>query len=226
MKKIRFDPDKTFFTSDTHYNHSAIVLGTTQWITPPLSYTDWPSPEERLKYASSNYLRDFATIEKMNAALVEGINKTVGQEDTLFCLGDWSFGGIESISAFRNRLNCDNIHLIFGNHDHHIQNKDKNLQDLFSSVQYYREISVGKCRMVLSHYAHRIWNGSHQGSLHIYGHSHSNLETKPNGKSMDVGVDNAFKLLGEYRPFSFHEVKSLLDQREIVFLDHHNEFTN
>jgi len=226
MKKIRFDPDTTFFTSDPHYNHNAIVLGTTQWVTPPLAYAESPSSEERLKYASDNCLRDFATLEAMNDALVEGINRTVGKDDTLFVLGDWSFGGIESIPAFRSRLNCENIHFIFGNHDHHIQNEDKNLQGLFSSVAHYREISVGKCRIVLSHYAHRVWNGSHQGALHLYGHSHSNLEAMPNGKSMDVGVDNAFKILGEYRPFSFHEIKALLDKREIVFPDHHDEFTN
>jgi calcineurin-like phosphoesterase family protein len=125
------------------------------------------------------------------------------------------------LTQFRRRIICNNIHLILGNHDHHIEDLDKGLQELFSSVDYYREINVGKKRLVLSHYSHRIWNGSHFGALHLYGHSHSNLEHLPHGKSMDVGVDNAFKLLGEYRPFSFKEILSFLDKRTIVFLDHH-----
>lgn len=221
MKKLKFDPDKTYFTADPHYNHSSIVLGATEWIKPPYSYNDWPSIQDRTGYAATNGVRDFATTDEMNDALVEGINKTVGADCHLFCLGDWSFGGIDSIESFRKRLACPNIHLLFGNHDHHIEDEKKGLQRLFSSVQYYKEIVVGTRHLVLSHYSHRVWNRSHFGAFHLYGHSHSNLEKMPNGKSMDVGVDNAFKLLGEYRPFSFQEVASFLNEREIVCLDHH-----
>ncbi len=226
MKRPKFDPETTFFTSDLHYNHSSIVLGSTRWIDPPYPYSRWPSEKERFDYASKNHLRDFASVEDMNAALVQGINNTVGLEDVLFCLGDWSFGGIESIEALRSRIICRNIHLIFGNHDHHIEDPNKDLQSLFASVQYYKEITISKHPIILSHYAHRVWNMSHHGALHLYGHSHSNLEYAPHGRSMDVGIDNAFKLLGEYRPFSFREILSLLTKREIVFVDHHNKDSN
>ena len=30
---------------------------------------------------------------------------------------------------------------------------------------------------------------------------------------MDVGVDNAFRILGEYRPFSFREIASIMESR-------------
>jgi len=59
--------------------------------------------------------------------LVNNINKTVGENDILFCLGDWSFGNykngenISNIRKFRDQLICKNIHLILGNHDHHIE---------------------------------------------------------------------------------------------------------
>lgn len=225
MKIEKFDPERTFFTSDPHYNHQSIVLGSTAWVTPPYPYDRWPSAAERLSYALSNGLRDFATTELMNETLVAGINNTVGQEDTLFCLGDWSFGGKDNVEGFRKRIICENVHLILGNHDHHIADISKNLQCLFSSVTNYREILIGKYPIVLSHYSQRVWNRSHHGALHLYGHSHSNLEKLPHGKSMDVGVDNAYKLLGEYRPFSFKEVLSMLNSREIVFLDHHTRDT-
>jgi calcineurin-like phosphoesterase family protein len=175
----------------------------------------------RADFALANSLRNFPNMQEMNEALVNGINQTVGQDDVLFCLGDWSFGGIESVEDFRSRLNCSHIYFILGNHDHHIENESKNLQQLFVSVSHYKEIRVGEELLVLSHYSHRTWNHSQNGAWHLYGHSHSNLEEMPNGKSMDVGIDNAFKLLGEYRPFSFKEILSYLDKREIVFLDHH-----
>lgn len=49
----------------------------------------------------------------------------------------------------------------------------------------------------------------------FYGHCHSNMEDKYNrGKQMDVGVDNAYKLLGEYRPFSFEEARDMVKDRQ------------
>lgn len=39
---------------------------------------------------------------------------------------------------------------------------------------------------------------------------------------MDVGVDNAKKILGEYRPFSFNELKKIMDART-GYYEHHGE---
>lgn len=66
-----------------------------------------------------------------------------------------------------------------------------------------------------------IWNKNHKGSIHLYGHSHANAEHTINGKSMDVGIDNAFKIFGEYRPFGFSEILHLLKDRTQLIIDHH-----
>jgi calcineurin-like phosphoesterase family protein len=63
-----------------------------------------------------------------------------------------------------------------------------------------------------------LWDGSHRGNVQLYGHSHANAEAKldqmmPDRRSMDVGVDNAFRLLGEYRPFSLEEISQIMDDR-------------
>ena len=55
----------------------------------------------------------------------------------------------------------------------------------------------------------------------LYGHSHDSLEYEAWGKSMDVGVDAAFRILGQYRPFSYEEIKAIMDKRDIKVLDHH-----
>lgn len=98
-----------FFTSDTHYSHQNICRGVSKW--------------GHFEAGSSHQdTRDFNTLAEMNQAIVKGINNKVGENDILYHLGDWSFGGIEQIWDFRKQINCKNIHLIFGNHDQHIEN--------------------------------------------------------------------------------------------------------
>ena len=49
--------------------------------------------------------------------------------------------------------------------------------------------------IVLCHYALRVWDRSHHGAWHLYGHSHGNLPSQ--GRSFDVGVDcHGFRPLG------------------------------
>ena len=200
-----------YFTSDTHYAHKNIVRGTSSWSEDVSSHT-------------GQNTRNFDTLEEHNAAIVKGINDIVGPDDVLWHLGDWSFGGFNNIKKFRDQINCRNIHLILGNHDHHIENNKENIRDLFSSVQYYKELSLHGHKVVLLHYGMRVWNKSHKGAIHLFGHSHNTLP--PHGKSMDVGVDCAFEKFGVYRPFSWMEIQSIMSKRESEIVDHHNINTN
>lgn len=204
-----------FFTSDTHYNHANIVKGTTSW-------------------DNHKRCRDFATLDEHNATLVENINKVVGENDELYHLGDWSFGGKQAISDFRSRLNCGNIHLILGNHDHHIERNTDNLRSLFHSVSHYKEISVASQKIILCHYAMRVWNLSHKGSWMLYGHSHGTLPNYRDDeqsfdnmkdifyKTMDVGIDTH----ENFRPYHFDEIVYMMRNRVNLNVDHHNSNTN
>jgi calcineurin-like phosphoesterase family protein len=211
---------KIYITSDTHYGHKNIVRGTSEW-------TD------------KSRCRPFDSIEEHNAVLVENINRTVGENDILYHLGDWSFGGADNIRLFRSKLRCKTIHLILGNHDHHIERNTNGSQYYFSSVQHYKETVINKQRIVMSHFAMRVWNKSHHGSYMLYGHSHGTLDDKKpifpqptwigdefyikNSRSMDVGVD----CHPEFRPFSIDEIHDILRNREVTLnIDHHNENTN
>lgn len=189
---IREAGERVWFTSDTHYSHANICRATSKW----------PADETRA----------FDSIESMNNALVDGINSCVPVDGVLFHLGDWSFAGQDKIAEFRRRLNVQTIHLILGNHDHHLA-KGREL-DQFSSVAPYREIEVDGQEIVLFHYGCRVWNASHKGSWLLYGHSHGSLP--PHGRSMDVGVDT-----NVYRPYSFADVRSILAHREMPIVDHH-----
>jgi len=215
----------------THYSHKNIVRGISEW-----------------GDKNGQNTRDFDTLDKHNQAIVDGINKYVKEDDELWCLGDWSFGGIENIWNFRKRIVCKNIHLIYGNHDHHIE-KNKILsnchfsklgftdgpfdtrvgkpwiqaQELFSSCQYVKELNYKGQLFFLSHYSHQVWNKSHKGSIHLFGHSHSTLEGI--GKSMDVGIDNAYKMFGEYTPFNINEIIKIMSKIDVKIVDHHNSKT-
>lgn len=174
-----------WFTSDTHFGHTNII-----------------------EYCN----RPFSSIYDMDESLLYEINKVVKPTDMLYHLGDFSF---RNISHYLDRINCKNINLIYGNHDKSHRKELSNILPCFD----LKRIKVCDQDVILCHYAMAIWEKSHHGSIHLYGHSHSNAEENldkimPERLSMDVGVDNAFKLLGTYRPFSFEEIQKILNSKK------------
>ena len=198
---------RVYITSDTHFGHKNIVRGTTNWRTQ-----DGKVPVDST--------RDFQTIEQMNERLIDGINHHVGQDDTLIMLGDVSFGGFDNIGTFLERLVCHNIHLILGNHDHHIENNRDFVKERFLSVQHYMEININDRNFVLCHYPLQSWHGMNKGVIHLHGHVHLPENRKfGNGKKMDVGVDG-----NGMDPYSIDEIIKIMDKRPVAFEmngDHH-----
>jgi len=163
------------------------------------------------------------SIDIMDEYLLEGINSKVGVNDTLIHNGDFSKS---QASYFRSKIKCKNVILIFGNHD-----SRREMNGLFSGTYDLYTVKFGGYEIVNCHYALATWNKMHHGALHCYGHSHSGAEENleklfPNRRAMDVGVDNAKKLLGKYEPFSFEEVIDIMSKREVKFVDNHNSKTN
>ena len=214
MKLVLEKGQKLFFFSDPHYNHSNICRATTNW-----------TNAERLT-------RDFKSLSYMNDTLVNNINEVVGENDIVFCLGDWSFGGFESIKEFRDRIICKNIHLVLGNHDHHIANNKNDIQSLFSSVNHYIHLDVrrpsdrgqglvDKYTLALMHFPIASWDGMANGVIHLHGHVHLPPHQRiAEGRAMDVGVDG-----NNMMPISLDEVLTLMKGQPIKKLvlpsDHH-----
>lgn len=149
--------------------------------------------------------------------MFDNINEVVGRDDTLYILGDFCFKGKKPLD-YRVRINCQNIHLIFGNHD---KRTDYFVNDVvtdmngFSSIQEVKEIIYCNQRIFLSHYAHRTWAASHKGSFHCYGHTHSKLDSEDkisSRKTLDVGVDNCVNYDKPFgQPFSFKEIQKIMN---------------
>lgn len=177
---------KTFFTSDTHFGCDNLR-----------------------KYTRSEY----GTIEDHDAALMEGINQVVGRQDRLVIVGDFC---LAKPGRYRPKIKCRHLAFILGNHD-----KPRQIQNVFGrDVWDIKMISCDRGHVWCSHYPHAYWHNSHYGSYHAYGHLHFNLEHEfrmdlafPERRSMDVGVDNAKRILGEHRPFSEDELFDLLSDR-------------
>jgi calcineurin-like phosphoesterase family protein len=198
-----------WITSDTHYNHKNICRGVTNWRTEsgdiPISQT-----------------RDFVSLEEMNNTIVDNINKIVHEDDILIHLGDWSFGGFDNIMGFWDRLECKNIHLILGNHDHHIMNNKNGIRNLFLSVSNYNTINYCYNTFKVMHYPISSWDGLNKGYIHLHGHCHLPTNMRfGKGKRMDVGIDGH----PEFRPYNLKdEILPLMDYREILSEmpnDHH-----
>jgi calcineurin-like phosphoesterase family protein len=194
-----------WFTSDPHYGHKNIVKKLSDW-------------------TNTDGCRDFNSVEEMNDAIVEGINSVVAADDTLYCLGDFNFGGIKNQKAFRSRLVCDNIHLILGNHDfNHGSIPVDSVSHGFTSVRPYAEITIGGKEIILFHYAQRVWNRQGKGSWHLYGHSHGMLPKLKNF-SMDVGMDRDIKT-GPVKfnpvPINFYDLFTLFEDHKIHCEDGH-----
>ena len=214
MKLVLEKGQQLFFTSDTHYSHSNICSATTNWS------------------VNDGYARKFDSLQDMNQRLVDNINDKVGENDILIHLGDWSFGGFDKIEEFRSQINCKNIHLTFGNHDHHIERNKEGVQKLFSSVQNYLRLevrrpinkaTVEKFTFVCMHYPIASWHDMNQGVIHLHGHVHLPADLRlAEGKAMDVGVDG-----NGLEPLSLDGIVELMKYRPIKKLalpkDHHEK---
>lgn len=179
-----------FFTADTHFNHGNII-----------------------KYCN----RPFESVDEMNREMIKRWNSKVGHNDVVYHLGDFCFCrkyGVDDIRYFYHQLN-GKIHLIIGNHDDRRVVHEANV---FESIKDLDRVRFDNQKIVLCHYAMRIWNASHHGVWQLYGHSHGTLPDI-GGLTFDVGVDNF-----DYYPLSFDEVKSIMDKRGMKMVgadDHH-----
>jgi calcineurin-like phosphoesterase family protein len=157
-----------FFTSDTHFGHAG---------------------------ALALYRRPFASVAAMNEALIARWNATVGEQDEVWHLGDFSLRQTpEIVAATLARLNGQK-HLVAGNNDPPATTALPG----WHSVARYVEIAVDGRALVLCHFPFRSWARMGKGAINLHGHSHGRL--KPLPRQFDVGVD-----VWDFRPVLLGEI--------------------
>jgi calcineurin-like phosphoesterase family protein len=212
MKIILEKQQKIYFSSDSHYSHRNICSATSNW-------------------EAGRGTRKFNSLNEMNDRLVYELNAALGPDDILVHLGDWSFGGIESVAEFRNRINCKTIHLFLGNHDHHIANNKEGVAELFTTVNKLETLDLRvpqgketkKYTFECCHFPIASWDGLGKGYQHLHGHVHLPGHLKIHqGRAMDVGVDG-----NNYKPYSLNDILKALEGRPKMHLslpkDHHTD---
>jgi calcineurin-like phosphoesterase family protein len=189
--------DNIWFTSDLHISHKNICRGESVW-------------------KNLDATRDFETIHEMNKLITKNINDCVQENDHLFILGDLLMGN-KFYDAFFDLLICKNIYIIYGNHDKlNLLIECKHLSIKFQD--YYLNLMVDKQEIILFHYPILSWENSSRKSWHLYGHCHNSLNdvNYSKRKCFDVGID-----WKEFRPYCFEEIKKIMDEKEIIVVDHH-----
>jgi calcineurin-like phosphoesterase family protein len=170
------EEQKVFFTSDPHYGHKNVIR-----------FTERP----------------FKDVKEMNEMLIYKWNIVVGDDDFVFCLGDFCwFDSNREIQKVLNNLR-GKIYMIPGNHD-----SAKGFRafpphvTLMSDIVHlwvYPFMEHKPIEFVLSHYPLMTWSGRERGVINIHGHVHKVRDGEPKGCDADLqyhenqydsGVDN------------------------------------
>lgn len=214
---------KVFFTADLHISHGNIIKYCNRPFLTDLDRKALADLGGAWGRERSDWRITREAVEMMDNTIIDNINDTVGENDILWTLGDFAFIKHDTYNAckkIRDRIRCRTVNHIWGNHD------DYSIRSVFNEVHDMSSIWVGKRKVIMCHYAMAIWDKSHHGAYMLYGHSHGTAEpwldkVMPGRRSMDVGIDNAAKILGYYKPFSFEEIDTILKNKTGVVVDHH-----
>ena len=181
--------------------------------------------------------RPFVDAAEHDEALIANWNRSVAPTDDVYFLGDFVFKSKDRAIDIRNRLNGAQFYFIEGNHD----SVAHQIRATFAWYDAVKMVDVNGQKIWLSHYAHRVWDRSHHGVWHLYGHSHHNLPDDPNALSCDVGVDATAVRLSRpdsygtgqvpdeglkpehYRPIHFDEVAALMSRKTFISMDRRGE---
>ncbi|GAA0348197.1 hypothetical protein GCM10008931_44350 [Oceanobacillus oncorhynchi subsp. oncorhynchi] len=160
-----------WYTSDSHFYHKSVI--------------DFCN-------------RPFSDVDEMNAAMIKSWNGVVKEDDHVYHLGDFCFGGVDKWKEILDQLNGEII-LVKGNHDDFKTLKKLTNEGYFKEVHevgvYKKQKFDGvKYQMWLSHYPMQI--GMRERKFSIHGHLHDEPSSDLN--QINVGVDS-FRLPN--RPF-------------------------
>jgi len=184
----KFNTDRVFFISDTHFNHTNII---------------------------NLCRRPFSSVDEMNDTLIKNWNSVVKPDDTIFHLGDFALGDATIWNSLLDKLQ-GHVYLICGNHDHKTLDSS-NISKRFEAVSDQMMIDVNGQKILLNHYPFLTYSTSRQTVWQLFGHVHSNPYMTGDDSSRlqhlwptqyDVGVDN-----NNYFPISFHEIKTIIQER-------------
>lgn len=171
-----------WFTADPHYHHGNII-----------------------DYCS----RPFSSADEMDATMIRMWNARVKPLDTVYLLGDVTFGGKKVVRELFRQLNGW-IRVVPGGHDHNWNKKKEVYYSASATVDILPDLCTvkvaPKTNVVLCHYPLESWDGAYYDVPHFHAHSHGNSRFVVN--RVDVGVD-----CWGFAPASLEQLLALIVQR-------------
>lgn len=193
-----------WFTADTHFGHGNII----RFCGRPFLSREEILREETDPDGSWNVSAE--TVARHDDAILAAINERVAESDILWILGDFCLGPFAMAKAYRDRIRCRHVHLVWGNHD------SPAYAPLFGKTMDQGMVKHRSRKIWLNHYPMRSWDKAFHGSWHLYGHVHGRLldedATNPRMLVKDVGVDAC-----GFAPVSFEELEDYMAPREDAF---------
>ena len=156
--------------------------------------------DTHFRYDPMAETRPFGSVEEMDEALIVRWNEVVGEEDTVYLVGDVGYNGGHVPCRILERLK-GHKHLIRGNHDTGFEDAPL-LYRYFESVTDFLEIDDGDQHIFLSHYP--ILFEKRNGYM-IHGHLHRSgqfreiLQQMP--RMLNAGVD-----INDFRPVTLEQL--------------------
>jgi len=163
---------KVWFISDCHFGHENVI-----------------------KYCS----RPFASIDEMDAAIIDNINKLVKKDDILYDLGDFCFGKHRT-KMYADQIRCRNHVLILGNHDY--KNTSLYVGQGFAWVSRLPVILDG--HVILSHRMQDLDADKMAPFVNLFGHSHTDMPFQVSPRQFNISCDNT-----GYGPIAYDALKAL-----------------
>lgn len=218
------DLNRIFFTADSHFGHGNI-----------LKYCNRPflnEHEKKLLQESvapdrrSPWRVSQESIDRNDTTIIDNINAVVGKDDVLWHLGDFAFADYNTARKYRDRIICQNVYLIWGNHD------KPYIQDLFTECHetYVKEFDDKK--VLMDHYPDGLVTQAltynDKDMLYLHGHVHAGIRRTQqffplydNISIADVGVDGLDKTKSggvwdhKFTPWSLQELCDYVAQNKL-----------
>ena len=120
--------------------------------------------------------RPFASVEEMEARLIENWNSVVQNGDTTYILGDFCWGKEPEWKRLLPQLKGNKV-LIRGNHD--LQSMSAELRNMFQDVKDYKEIRDNGRLVIMCHYPILLYKNSFRPDTYMLcGHVHTTIENE------------------------------------------------
>ncbi len=183
---------KVWFTSDTHLTHKNVLKH---------------CPKRAI---AGNF--DINDVEAHDKWVIDTWNKTIGKNDIVYILGDFSFASPEIIKKkIMPKLNGQK-YLILGNHD----KSSEHLNGYFKQITQMKEVIFKKKNfpfieedifaVFMCHYPMLTWSRKCYGAVCAHGHCHGNIDEfneENTDLRVDVGLDGS---LADFKPISLEDL--------------------